>query len=119
MNIKLKRESVKLITFALKIIPVISSIAMLICCILKLNYLSIEAIRDTFGITIVPAAFILLYQILFRYCIEYKLLLIYAVVTDLLLTINNVPLIASLLLVGITIFFIFIRHLVKIKYFKK
>lgn len=119
MNTSLRRELVRPITFALKVIPVISSLAMLICCIMKLNCLSITAIRDTFGITIVPAIFILLYQVLLQYCTEYKLLLIYAVITDILLTVNNTPLIVSLLVVGITLFLIFIRHLVKIKYFKK
>lgn len=103
----------KLLLISIKYIPILSAIVLYVHIVLALLCGYESVFKFTFGITLVPAVVVYLAQRTFKFCIIHKLLLWYCVVSDFCLTLHNITLLYSLLIIGTLLFIYFIIHSVR------
>lgn len=110
MREKINITDYKLFLLSVKYLPILSALVLLIHAALVVFFHYDSIFENSFGISLVPACVVYLAQKAFKFCYIHKLLLWYCVFTDFCISLQNISLLYSTLIIGVVLFIIFIIH---------
>jgi hypothetical protein len=103
---------------AIKYIPVVSTLVLTLCAIVSVTTSYDSIFTTTFGISLIPAIIVYLAQRILKFCLIHKLLLLYCVVADYSLSIDNKNINVSIAIIGIILLSLLIIKLHNEHYIK-
>lgn len=100
----------KIFLLCVKYLPIASALILLIHTVLVVFAHYDSLFKSTFGISIIPAIIVYSAQKAFKFCYIHKLLLWYCVLADFCISLHNINLLYSIIVIGVILFIVFIIH---------
>lgn len=100
----------KIFLLSVKYLPILSALVLLAHAILVVCFNYDSIFRSTFGVSLIPAIIVYLAQKAFKFCYIHKILLWYCVFADFCISLHNLSLLYSTIVIGVILFIVFIIH---------